>query len=263
MVTLDNTFKWVNADAVRPAGAPPVSMSGEGAPAASQDLASNVDVDGEPMLKGLIRNAKVEIVATLLETGTPWFDEVAPAPQWRFSDHAWNETKRRFDAVQSGITVTFNYETSSWGLPKRGRRFDFAANQPGAAQDLPAYLAEVITPVGYKRHVTYETTKDISVTIGGVTQTKTTWGNFVDEGWRDIDLRVEVGAPHAYGAQAKSQSGGLFNGVVYWDTGEEIRVPVIEVQSVLRANCTFDGGCVAPQAEPDTLQPLPNVPLLP
>ena len=38
----------------------------------------------------------------------------------------------------------------------------------------------------------------------------------------------------------------------------EIRVPVIEVQSVARASCVVDGTCAPPEAEPGSLRPTPS-----
>ena len=55
-----------------------------------------------------------------------------------------------------------------------------------------------------------------------------------------------------------TRPGGAFKNATYWEGVREIRVPVIEVQSVARASCVVDGSCAPPEAEPGSLRPTPS-----
>ena len=80
-----------------------------------------------------------------------------------------------------------------------------------------------------------------------------------DTGWNKIDLRTAANHGSPFYLVSTTRPGGAFRNALYWEGLREIRVPVIEVQSVARAACVVDGTCEAPQADPASLAPTPAV----
>ena len=78
-----------------------------------------------------------------------------------------------------------------------------------------------------------------------------------DTGWNKIDLRTAAQHGSAFYLMSTTRPGGAFKNATYWEGVREIRVPVIEVQSVARASCVADGTCAPPEAEPGSLRPTP------
>ncbi len=259
---------------------------------------SAIDAAGLPTRGGLFRDLSIALRSRRLTLSDPyWIDQRVPAPTWRFSDHAWNAGFRRFPAEQqsngngldSDSDALFEYETSSWGLPLRGRAFDFALDRPSERYDLPAYAVSLAVPCGHEWRVRWdESVHEIrredyaggqcfnrgAISSGDPTLRSSEsgcppgqehyWNEYEsyhwdhhDTGWNKIDLRSAAQHGSAFYLMSTTRPGGAFKNATYWEGVREIRVPVIEVQSVARASCVVDGTCAPPEAEPGSLRPTP------
>lgn len=72
-------------------------------------------------------------------------------------------------------------------------------------------------------------------------------GVMANEGWCGQDMKHYGLLPLPYAIRKNATEGGVFKGTTYWSPqGAGIRVPVIEVQTVMRDECVASGACGAP-----------------
>lgn len=194
------------------------------------------------------------------------------------------------NGIDSDADALFAYETSSWGLPQLGRNFDFALDRPADRYDLPAYRVSLAVACGHEWRVTWDESIRVVVVspymdgqcfMSGAIQagddptlrssgdncppgmehywneiSRYRWDHR-DTGWNKIDLRTAAGLGTPYFMVYATRPGGAFKNQLYWEGDREIRVPVIEVQSVARPGCFAAGACAGAQAEPEALVPVP------
>jgi hypothetical protein len=214
--------------------------------------------------------------------GEPWFNDVAPGPEWTFQDRSWNTASGvHSPTLQLGTEASFLYKTSSAGLTQNGRAFDTGRMEVLDSYNLPAYGVDIETSCGHQWTCTYEqAAKGNWVQTGACYQTEilpdgttfepagtshqgcpdgyvapgywTYYWKTVTQDWAGIDM-TKMGRTASYDTQTDAQSGGTYNNTDYWDSPAGIWVPVIEVQSVLRSKCVSSGECQPPAAEPGSL----------
>lgn len=228
---------------------------------------------GDPVHDGEFRNIRIGVRAQRKPAFSTWIGQSVPDSLFEFQDRGWNGGHRQYPTSQRGSVVAFEYETSSWGLPIGGRAFDFTQQKPAAADySLPAYTAQTTTYCGFEWDITWEysageehsfeqcrwyglptpsNTRSCGAGNGWAQAVGTIykWHTY-ELGWTPVDARLS-GYPNTYVAMTGVKSGGKFKNVIYWDDGGPggIRVPVVEVQSVLREPCVYDGSCQPPTAE--------------
>jgi hypothetical protein len=198
----------------------------------------------------------LSVRGTRLQGGTNWFGQTVVSPTWTFQDRSWHSTTA-FPSVQKGISTTYQYATSSFGLPDKGRGFDFVNKVPANNYDLPAYPVQLATPCKYEYQLTVQkswpfwTFSNPARTAG---QWNTQWVD-IKTAWQNINM-LDHGYPNTYEWWNVVRSGGRFKNVEYWDQPDpsQIWIPVLEVQSVLRSEqCAQSGNANCPPAEPESL----------
>ena len=182
-----------------------------------------------------------------------------------------------------GNPVTHIYETSSWGKPRNGPRFlppaeacpSWQANcceQVPEVWDMPAYQVRVATFWSVQWKVEWEVYQQVGsagecVCHGGTgadqcegepglcVNDNEHWVWVLDpvydwveheDGWHTLDIREHGGSTWYYTSWSVITTGaGPWCAWEYGDPnpGDTVRVPVIEVQSVLRDPCVVDGSC--------------------
>jgi hypothetical protein len=213
--------------------------------------------------------------------GETWFSTTVPRPHWTFTDREWNAGAS--PAEQEGPQATYIYRTSSSGLDTQfGRAFDFDNRVPADDFTLPAYGVSLATYCGHEWKVTLSLVERYWQASGPCYATQlfpdgTTlepfgtsnegcqpgwvapgawayrWKDYATD-WAGIDL-TQIGRATPYDTRTRTQAGGFFGGVKYWDEPVGIWVPVVEVQSVIRSECVAEGLCEPPAAEPGSLAP--------
>ena len=264
---------------------------------------SALAADGTPRRAGLFRELQLGLRSERLrESRGYWLDQRIPPVAFHFSDHAWNAAHRQYPVDQTstgkGIDsdgdALFVYETSSWGLPLKGRGFDYAGNVPARDNGAPAYRVTVTAPCGHAWRVVWtESVQRVTrvdydngrcYLIGTIRNTDPTlrytqencapgyehyWNETVaydwedrDTGWHEIDLRTAAHLGTAYYPMTTVRAGGVYRGQSYWEDtaiGPELRIPVLEAQGVLVPQCYAEGRCELPAPDPGALQPTPAV----
>ena len=279
LVTVPNTFSLLD-NAWGPSGA-----GGSWTPAINADnIADFTELDGTPLLQGLLRDIKLGLRSRRLPLNQQWFGHLIDGPVWEFEDRSWNGGTTFTSNV---ITTTHTYQTASVGLTKKGRSFDQINKVPSNFYDLPAYYVRIFTLCGHEWRMTWQ--ESVHYWKHDVNATCTTDGLNPDgsakpgyaidncssgavrgvdaykwedrdshsandnHGWYGIDL-TKYGYPLPFAKQYKSKSFGTVNNNVYWDATAEkwLYVPVVEVQSVLRNDECANGG-TCPSAETGSL----------
>ena len=243
---------------------------------------------GLPTEKGYAAGVWQNLVLTLrshrFTGGESWFNETVPQPKYTFSDQPWNTPA--LPSVQTGITATYIYKTSSYGLNTTfGREFDMVNKQVTHVYDLPAYEVQSTTYCGHDWKASVQLAQRNWQKTGSCYQTilypdGTTFtpagtsnegcnpgwvapGNWVyswrtyTTDWSGVDMTL-TGLSTTYDSQPNSVSGGIFDNATYRDDEDGVNgiwVPVVEVQSVLRGKCVADGTCAPPVAEPGSIAP--------
>ena len=209
-------------------------------------------------------------------------------------ERTWNSNNAG-DLQQKNVTATFTYQTSSAGLATGGRAFDSNSKQILSAYTLPAYQVQLETSCGFEWAMAWEVSvkdkivKDpptapcfvptvaqpaptLAATEGcpaGQVATgrwKYKWdiksssdcgnGVLANEGWCGQDMKYYNLLPLPYSIRKNTTEGGVFKGTTYWSPqGGGIKVPVIEVQTVMREACVANGTCSAPTAPGASLSP--------
>lgn len=204
-----------------------------------------------------------------------------PDSCWDFDERGWNVSGGYAPAGACGDTVAHTYETSSYGKPENGVRFDHSAegcDKVGAA-NLPAYQVTVPTYwiaewadewdqyhtwtewgscgcAGSEPSGVPHTTSGCSAPPGICIQPGEWYGKVGEEkgewrhhyvGWYPIDLR-EFGEAHWYYTSYKvtptGQGGDWCPGHTYVEsTGTVVPIPVIEAQSIIVDPCRLYGTC--------------------
>lgn len=274
LVTLSTRFTLLPNQQYNEAWSPRGDMSDpyfyEVVPVADPDKGIEV---GDPKHDGEFRNIHIGVRAQRKPAFSAWIGQTVPDSLFEFQDRDWNGGHRQYDTSQRGSVVAFEYETSSWGLPTGGRAFDFTQQRPADNDySLPAYTANVTSYCGFEWNITWEysageehtfescrfyglpipsNTRSCGAGNGWAQAVGTIykWHNY-ELGWTPVDARLS-GYANTYVPMQGVKSGGKFKGQTYWDTGGPggIRIPVVEVQSVLREPCVYDGSCQPPTAE--------------
>lgn len=196
---------------------------------------------------------------------------------------------------QKNVTSTFMYQTSSAGLPSGGRAFDSNSKQILNAYTLPAYQVQLETACGFEWAMNWEiSVKDKIVKdpptapcyVPSVAQPapanpategcpagqvangrwKYKWemraatdcgdGVLAFEGWCGQDMKHYGVWALPYSIRRNTTEGGVFKGTTYWSPqAGGIKVPVIEVQTVMRDECVANGTCSPPTAPGASLAP--------
>jgi hypothetical protein len=191
----------------------------------------------------------LSVRGTRLQSNTNWFGQQVISPTWTFQDRSWH-TSSAYPPVQRHISATYQYATSSYGLPEKGRGYDYVQKLPSNNYDLPAYPVQLATPCKYEYQVIVQKswpfwTYTNPARTAGVWNEQ--WVN-ITSAWQGINMR-DHGYPNTYEWWNVVRSGGVFKNVQYWDQPEpsQIWIPVLEVQSVLRSEqCATAANC--PQA---------------
>jgi len=209
-------------------------------------------------------------------------------------ERVWNSNKAD-DLVQKNVTSTFRFQTSSAGLATGGREFDSNSKTIGNGYSLPAYQVQLETACGLEWAMTWKASvkdsivKDppdapcfaptaanpapaVAATVGcpdgqvatGKWKYKWEEKNSTDcgdgvtalEGWCGLDMQYYKMQPLPYQIRKQTTEGGVFKGSTYWSpNGAGIRVPVVEVQTVMREACVANGTCSPPSAPGGSLAP--------
>jgi hypothetical protein len=246
------------------------------------NLQDFVDANGNPTKTGyavgIWRNFVLTMRSRRFNGGELWYGQVASDPQWKFTDRAWNAGPQE----QSGATASYTYKTSSAGLGTTGGRgFDIANQKPTNTYNLPAYNVDINTSCGHEWKGTAEISQRQWVRDGKCEQPDPTWppgwtpdgwsfegcdngkaapghyGYFwapYVTGWTGVNM-VLTGLDTTYDKQDDAVGGGFVRGSSYWDTNGGVKVPVVEVQSVLRSPCVASGDCEPPKAESGSVAP--------
>jgi hypothetical protein len=245
------------------------------------NLADFIDAQGNPTsagyAAGIWKNFNITMRTRRFNGGEVWFGQTAPAPLWVFEDRSWNTGARE----QTGFTANYTYKTSSAGLTSTGgRAYDLVNQRPTDTYNLPAYDVQITTSCGHEwkgaadvaqrglwardgecSKIPMEFPPDWMPDGYSSEGCKSGWyapGHYnytwtrYTTGWTGVDL-VQTGKTTTYDTQMEAKAGGMVFGSQYWDAPSGIKVPVVEVQSVLRSACMASGTCDAPQAESDSV----------
>ncbi len=209
-------------------------------------------------------------------------------------ERAWNNSKGG-DLVQKNVTATFTYETSSYGLATGGREFDSGTKKILNTYNLSAYQVQLETACGFEWSMSWElSVKDRIVKTdeaapcwlpdeahkappiaasegcppGQVADGKWKYkwesrissdcGDGIEaiEGWCGQDMKKYGLLDKPFAIRKITTEGGIFKGDKYWSpAGAGIRVPVVEVQTVMREQCVAENSCSAPVASSASLVP--------
>jgi choice-of-anchor A domain-containing protein len=236
------------------------------APRSPTTTAMYINALGLPTRSGVTRNYQIGTMLRRLNGGTVWPAVGAPradtviSTTWRFQDRNWNNN-RPHPQLQLGDTPRwFHYQTSSFGLPERGRAFDFSTNRPSNALNLPSYDLEVVTPWGYQYNMRWQESQRTNCSAANMIDAVTPRAGYTIDGcppgqaalptepfqWVDrslasvpinLNLRDYPGFSMSYRQLNRVEGCGEFAGVRYCDPeGDRVFVPVIEVQTILRSN---------------------------
>lgn len=253
LVTLDTTFE------LAPAPVPQTAWSAPKTPATTLGF---IDGNGLPTAAGVMRNYQIGSKIQRLEGGVIWPPASAHPPvissTWQFEDRGWNTTAQ-FPAMQYGDdTRHFVYDTSSFGLNKKGRAFDFTTGAPSTSDfSLPAYWLKLKTPWGYMYNLKWEESERNNCDGANMLTATDSKTGFTTDGcpvgqaapiaagfhWIDrslyplntgaaLDLTL-YGNADAYRWHEKAQQCGEFAATRYCDPVDtQMWVPVLEVQTV-------------------------------
>ena len=240
------------------------------------NLLDYIGLDDLPLVEGLIRRVQLGLRSRRLPPNIYWFAVQVPLEEWHFDDRNSNGGA----VTLTGITVTHTYKSSSIGEPEHGRAFDFTRNQPADVYNLPAYEVTLKTFCGHEWQLKWQESVKYWLrapgavcTVAGLNTDGTVKPGFARDScpsgqavlgiaafkwvdrtssWEGLDLRtLNMGLPFPFAIQTMSQEFGRVNNQIYWSAtpSPSIWVPIVEVQSVLRAeDCAEGGSC--PQVDP-------------
>ena len=241
------------------------------------------DLDVDNPAPGDIRDYRIGVRWRMLLPGDATFSPGAPPSCWDFDERDWNVAGGYAPAAACswGDCVSHTYETSSWCKPPNGPRFDYAAegcarvpSGPGEWTN-PAYQVRVPTywvaewadewyaweqtgwdsPAGCFYSAEPPLGVGADPCSGGDHAGEEHWYQIAEPryewvhhlvGWYPIDLRRFGGRTWWYESWAVITTGsGEWCAYEYADPnpGGAVRVPVIEVQSIIVDPCRLDGTC--------------------
>ncbi len=246
-------------------------------PSNAANIADFIDSNGLPIREGIYRNIQLGLRGERLKKEQEWpprsfikptapfqIPEIVPDVKWTFT----GRSAKGDLAVQFGLTTTYAYAAASYvgadaatgAVPNRGRRFDFAARQPGNTYDLPAYPVNLLSYCGFWQGIRGEISKKEWISEStcenkpvdadgkpympaGTSDEKCFngqisyghyafyWSRF-QTAWQPKDLREE-NWPTSYVYEDRATAGGGFAGREWKEPyGNGVFVPVIEVQTV-------------------------------